>query len=110
MRGVVPATAARPSPRSPTCPVASITLDGSRLIVGGDGIPVSSDGGRRFTAADLGGLPRSVSDVLGVGGALYAATAETSPNGPLKGGRGVLRSTDNGRTWSSVSAGHWSAA
>ncbi|MEN1891239.1 YcxB family protein [Streptomyces mirabilis] len=81
-------------------PVASTTLDGSRLIVGG----------RRFTAADLGGLPRSVSDVLRVGGALYAATAETSPNGLLKGGRGVPRSTDNGRTWSSVSAGHWSAA
>ncbi|WP_069462982.1 S8 family serine peptidase [Actinacidiphila rubida] len=85
--------------------VASITLDGSRLIVGGDGIRISSDGGRTFTAADLGGLPTSVSDVLRVGGALYAATAETWPNGLLKGGRGVLRSTDNGRTWSSVSAG-----
>ncbi|MBY8882264.1 S8 family serine peptidase [Actinacidiphila acidipaludis] len=86
-------------------PVTAITLDGPRLIVGGDGIRVSSDGGRTFTAGNLGGLPASVSDVLRVGGALYAATAETYPNGLLKGGRGVLRSSDDGRTWSSVSAG-----
>jgi subtilisin family serine protease len=86
-------------------PVGAITLDGPRLVVGGNGIRISTDDGRTFTAADLGELPTAVSDVLRVGGALYAATAETFPNGLLKGGRGVLRSTDDGRTWSSVSAG-----
>lgn len=86
-------------------PVASITFDGPRLIVSGDGIRVSTDGGRTFRTADLGGLPTTVSDVLRVGHALYAATTASRPSGLLKGGRGVLRSTDNGRTWTSVSAG-----
>ena len=86
-------------------PATALTLDGPRLIVGGDGIRISSDGGRTFTAADLGALPTSVRDVLRIGSTLYAATGQTRPNGLLKGGRGVLRSTDNGRTWSSISAG-----
>jgi hypothetical protein len=86
-------------------PVGAITFDGPRLIVGGDGIRISTDGGRTFRAADLGGLPTTVSDVVRAGGALYAAAAASRPNGLLKGGRGVLRSTDDGRTWTNVSAG-----
>ena len=85
--------------------VDSITLDGPRLIVGGDGIRVSTDGGRTLRSADLGGLPTSVSDVVRAGSALYAATTRSRPNGLLKSGRGVLRSTDDGRTWTNISAG-----
>ncbi|WP_124279935.1 hypothetical protein [Streptomyces sp. ADI93-02] len=40
-----------------------------------------------------------------MGRTLYAATTTHRPNGLLRGGRGVLRSTDDGRTWGSVSAG-----
>ncbi|MFD9287568.1 S8 family serine peptidase [Streptomyces sp. NPDC060030] len=86
-------------------PVDSITLDAGRLIIGGLGIRISKDGGRTFAAADMGGLPTRVSDVLRVGRTLYAATAAHRPNGLLRGGRGVLRSTDDGRTWGNVSTG-----
>lgn len=85
--------------------VSAIERDGSRLIVGGDGVRVSSDGGKSFRTADVGGLPTRVSDVLRAGGALYAATTPYRANGLLKSGRGVLRSTDNGRTWTNVSSG-----
>jgi subtilisin family serine protease len=86
-------------------PADSIAVDGPRLIVGGHGIRISTDGGRTFGASDLGGLSTRVSDVLRVGDALYAATTSELTNGLLKGGRGVLRSTDDGRTWSNISSG-----
>lgn len=83
----------------------SIVLDGPRLIVGGAGIRVSTDGGRTFTSSDIGGLPTTVSDIVRAGDALYAATTADRQNGLRKGGRGVLRSTDDGRTWTNVSGG-----
>ncbi|MET8437131.1 S8 family serine peptidase [Streptomyces sp900116325] len=85
--------------------VSTIELDGSRLLVGGDGIRVSTDGGRTFRTADTGGLPTRVSDLIRVGKTLYAATTRYVPNGIPRGGRGVLRSTDNGRTWANISTG-----
>ncbi|MGW3631636.1 WD40/YVTN/BNR-like repeat-containing protein [Streptomyces sp. NPDC005122] len=54
-------------------PGAGITLDGPRLIVGGDDIRISTDDGRTFRTADIGGLPTYVSDVLRVGDVLYLA-------------------------------------
>ncbi|WP_274038122.1 S8 family serine peptidase [Actinacidiphila cocklensis] len=85
--------------------VSALAIDGSRLLVGGDGVRVSSDGGRSFRTADTGGLPTSVSDIIRVGGALYAATTSSLVNNLPRGGRGVLRSTDNGQTWANISNG-----
>lgn len=65
----------------------------------------TSDGGRTFRTADTGGLPTRVSDLIRVGKTLYAATTRYVPNGIPRGGRGVLRSTDNGRTWVNISTG-----
>ncbi|MEV0841404.1 hypothetical protein AB0I55_17840 [Actinocatenispora sera] len=46
----------------------------------------------------------------GAGHTLYAATTSYAANGLPQGGRGVLRSTDNGRTWHNVSSGLRSTA
>ncbi|MGW5428316.1 hypothetical protein ACWET9_14020 [Streptomyces sp. NPDC004059] len=75
------------------------------MIVAGYSIRISTDGGQTFRTSDIGGLPTYVRDVLRVGDALCAATARYRPNGVLRGGRGVLRSTDDGRTWSNISTG-----
>jgi subtilisin family serine protease len=85
--------------------VSAIKLDGTRLLVGGAGVRVSTDGGRTFRTADTGNLPTRVSDLTRVGSTLYAATTRYSANGLPKGGRGVLRSTDNGLTWVNISTG-----
>ncbi|MFF0740458.1 S8 family serine peptidase [Streptomyces sp. NPDC004111] len=86
-------------------PVTSLTVDGRRLIVGGSSIRVSTDDGRSFRTADTGPLAIHVSDLLRVRGALYAATTGSKESGLVQGGRGVLRSTDNGLTWENVSSG-----
>jgi subtilisin family serine protease len=86
-------------------PVTAIELDGPRLIVGGDGIRVSTDSGRTFRTADTGGLPTRVPDVLRIGKVLYAASAPFRANGLARNGRGVLRSTDNGLSWENISGG-----
>lgn len=86
-------------------PVSAVLLDGDRLVIGGSTVRFSTDGGRSWREGDTGGLPIHVSQVIRVGGALYAATSEHSVNGVSKGGRGVLRSVNGGRTWHSVSGG-----
>jgi subtilisin family serine protease len=91
-------------------PVRALWLDprARRLVAGGDRIHVSSDGGRTFREADTGELPVNVSSVAASPtdpGTLYAGTTSHTANGLLKGGRGVLRSSDGGRTWVNVSAG-----
>ncbi|MGW0435811.1 S8 family serine peptidase [Micromonospora sp. NPDC003197] len=91
-------------------PVTAIHLDGRRMVVGGAEIRVSTDGGRRFTTAhQLGagqhGLPMRVSQVIEVGGVLYAGTTAYSEAGLLKGGRGVLFSVDGGRSWLNMGGG-----
>ncbi|WSJ90945.1 S8 family serine peptidase [Streptomyces sp. NBC_01304] len=85
--------------------VDTIERDGSRLLLGGDSIRVSTDGGATFRTADTGKLPVRVSDLLRVDGALYAASTSVWETALPRGGRGVLRSTDNGRTWHNISTG-----
>ncbi|MFC7549323.1 S8 family serine peptidase [Plantactinospora sp. GCM10030261] len=90
-------------------PVSAIHLGaGGRIVIGGDQIRVSGNGGKSFTIADTGGLPMRVSDVVAVPGSpnlLYAGTDAYSANGLPRHGRGVLRSADGGRTWENVSGG-----
>lgn len=85
--------------------VSTIEPDGGRLLVGGNGIRLSTDGGRTFRAADTGGLPTRVTDLQRVGQVLYAASGRFTSSGLLKNGRGVLRSTDGGLTWDNISGG-----
>lgn len=87
--------------------VDAISVTGSRIVVGGNKIQVSTDGGAHFTDADSGGLSMRVSDLYAAphGRTLYAATTSYVDHGLLQGGRGVLRSTDGGHTWTSVSGG-----
>ncbi|MFD1277594.1 WD40/YVTN/BNR-like repeat-containing protein [Streptomyces kaempferi] len=85
--------------------VSAIEIDGSRLLVGGNGIRISTDGGHTFRTADTGGLPTHVTDLQRVGQALYAASGRYTSSGLLKNGRGVLRSTDGGLTWDNISTG-----
>ncbi|MFC6929656.1 WD40/YVTN/BNR-like repeat-containing protein [Actinomadura yumaensis] len=88
-------------------PVTKVFTDPSsprRVIAAGAVIRVSDDGGRTFREARAGGPPMRVTDVVAArGGALYASTGAFTDAGLLKGGRGVLRSTDGGRTWANVS-------
>ncbi len=84
-------------------PVASLLHTSRGLIVAGTTIRILSDGRLRDT--DTGDLPLRVSDVVQSGSTLYAATTSYWENGILKGGRGVLRSTDGGRTWHNISGG-----
>ncbi|MEU9464067.1 S8 family serine peptidase [Streptomyces sp. NPDC048312] len=86
-------------------PVTAIDLDGRRLVIGGENVRVSTDGGRTFRTADTGALAIHVSDLLRVGDTYYAATASSGASGLLQGGRGVLRSTDRGRSWHNISTG-----
>ncbi|GAA1623195.1 S8 family serine peptidase [Catellatospora bangladeshensis] len=86
-------------------PVTAIHLDGGRFVLGGDTIRTSTDGGRTFRTADTGPLSLLVSDFAAKGDTLYAATTAHSSYGLAKGGRGVLRSTDGGRTWHNISSG-----
>ncbi|MYT25485.1 S8 family serine peptidase [Streptomyces sp. SID7760] len=86
-------------------PVTALMTDGRRLVVGGASVRISTDDGKTFRTADTGPLAVHVSDLLRVGGALYAATARSTESGLVQGGRGVLRSTDNGLTWENVSGG-----
>ncbi len=86
-------------------PVTAITVTGDRIVVGGSGLAVSEDGGKSFRAGDSGSLPIRVTDVTVAGDTLYAGTASWFGNGLVKGGRGVLASTDGGATWHNVSAG-----
>ncbi len=86
-------------------PVTAITVTEDRIVVGGHGLAVSEDGGKTFRAGDSGSLPIRVTDVAVAGDTLYAGTSSWSGNGLVKGGRGVLASTDGGATWHNVSAG-----
>jgi subtilisin family serine protease len=91
-------------------PVTALNVDKGRIVAGGTEIRVSTDGGRSFTAArQLGagrqGLPIRVSQIVGAGDTLYAGTGAYSAAGLVQGGRGVLRSTDGGRTWVNIGAG-----
>lgn len=89
--------------------VGAVSVDRSgRIVAGGDEIRVSTDGGRTFRTAESGGLGMRVAEIVARPDRpreLYAATTSHSANGLLKGGRGVLRSTDGGLTWVNISGG-----
>ncbi|NED99676.1 S8 family serine peptidase [Phytoactinopolyspora halotolerans] len=88
--------------------VTSVAVSGSRVVAAGPEIRVSDDGGQTFAGAATGDVPMLVGDLL-VSPAdpdtWYAASGPFTANGLVKGGRGVLRSTDGGQTWTNVSAG-----
>ncbi|MDG4798312.1 S8 family serine peptidase [Micromonospora sp. WMMD1082] len=90
-------------------PVSALSVDSRRIIVGGATIRVSTDGGRTFTEARSAGgrftLPMRVSELVESRGVWYAGSADFAEAGLRFGGRGVLRSTDGGRTWSNIGAG-----
>lgn len=89
-----------------TAEVTALGFRGSRLVVGGTAIRLSDDGGHTLTKADTGPLRLSVSSLVNVGGTLYAGTTQRWMPGTLpNGGRGVLRSTDGGKTWDNISRG-----
>ncbi|MBV1852682.1 S8 family serine peptidase [Catellatospora sp. NEAU-YM18] len=85
--------------------VTAIRVDGKRMVVGGQSIRVSTDGGRTFRTGDTGPLLLWVSDFAANGSTLYAGTKSFLADGLAKGGRGVLRSTDGGLTWQNISSG-----
>ncbi|MFI1104475.1 S8 family serine peptidase [Streptomyces melanogenes] len=85
--------------------VDTIEFTGSKMLTGGDAIKLSTDGGKTFRTADTGSLPLRVSDILPVGSTLYAATTSHWDAALPRGGRGVLRSTDGGRSWQNISTG-----
>jgi subtilisin family serine protease len=83
--------------------VSTIRRTGRYLIAAGDAISVSTKNGR-WNTAGLGGVPTSIGDVVVTGKAWYAAGADTFWGVPVA-GRGVLESTDHGRSWHSIGAG-----
>ena len=85
--------------------VDTIERDGTKLFVGGDTIRYSTDGGRSFRTGDTGKLPVRISDIQRVAHALYAASTSVWDKALPRGGRGVLRSTDGGRSWHNISTG-----
>lgn len=92
-------------------PVTAIGVDRrvpERIVLGGRDLRVSTDGGQTFSEGDSGGLPVTIADVVTSPRhpeVLYAASNRFRANGLIKGGRGVFRSTDGGRTWVNVSGG-----
>jgi len=90
-------------------PVSALAaLPGNRLVVGGFGLFVSSDGGVKLRPARQPDLDLSVSALLASPAqpdTLYAATGPFHTAGLLKGGHGVFRSTNDGRTWQPFSSG-----
>ncbi|MFC8127459.1 S8 family serine peptidase [Streptomyces sp. NPDC057302] len=85
--------------------VDSVVFRGKKMITGGTAIRFSTDGGKSFTKADTGDLRIQVSDLLDVDGTLYAGTTSRWQDFTPNGARGVLRSTDGGRTWENISRG-----
>lgn len=85
--------------------VDSVVFHGKKMITGGAAIRYSTDGGRTFAKADTGELRIQVSDLLDVDGTLYAGTTTRWRDFRPNGARGVLRSTDGGRTWENISRG-----
>lgn len=87
-------------------PVSALdAVSGQRLVVAGSQFYLSTNGGVTVRAAREPDLALNVTALLSVGRTLYAGTGAFHTDGLLKGGHGVLRSTDGGATWQLFSAG-----
>ena len=88
--------------------VAVDPADPDHLIAGGRRLHVSEDGGATLRPAFYADLELAIEDIVFDPvrpGVAYAAAACSYPSGLPRGGRGVLRTTDGGRTWGSFAAG-----
>ena len=88
--------------------VAIDPADPDHLIAGGRRLHVSEDGGATLRPAFYADLELAIEDIVFDPvrpGVAYAAAACSYPSGLPRGGRGVLRTTDGGRTWGSFAAG-----
>ncbi len=92
-------------------PLGAIALDPrdpARMIAGGSRLYVSEDGGTTLREAFYADVELAIADVVFDPvrpGVAYAAAACSYVSGLPRGGRGVLRTTDGGRTWSSFAQG-----
>ncbi|MGH3678937.1 MAG: S8 family serine peptidase [Natronosporangium sp.] len=95
--------------RRQSVPTTAIGIDPERpqrLVLGGHRLWVSRDAGASLEPSRYLPLRLWVSDVeFGRGGQVYASTASFYDAGLLKGGRGVLVSGDDGRSFRSISDG-----
>jgi subtilisin family serine protease/photosystem II stability/assembly factor-like uncharacterized protein len=83
-------------------------VDSDNLVIGGSELYYSTDGGKTLTKSEYTNIPMNVNDILSSPSnpdILYAATGYHYELGMVKNGRGVLRSLDGGKTWSSFSKG-----
>jgi photosystem II stability/assembly factor-like uncharacterized protein len=84
-------------------PVTALSAPGGdEVVVGGDALRYSDDGGASFRQATYPPVDISVAALLAAPetpSVVYAALGSSYEAGFLKGGRGVWRSTDGGRTW-----------
>ncbi|WP_221567833.1 S8 family serine peptidase [Alkalihalobacillus sp. TS-13] len=92
-------------------PINTITVNPENpehLMIGGRDLFYSEDGGKTLHEADFTNLSMYVNDILispENPDIVYASTGSFYEAGLLKSGRGVLHSTDGGRTWSNFSQG-----
>jgi len=92
-------------------PVQSLAVNPdnpSHLLVGGETLFISEDGGETLEESDYLDIRMSVSDLLFQSNdpnIVYAATDTFKEADLIKSGRGVLRSTDRGKSWKSFSNG-----
>ncbi|MGG0177806.1 S8 family serine peptidase [Gottfriedia acidiceleris] len=93
-------------------PVSSIAIDShnpNHLLLGGNHLYISNDGGKTLEMAKGAGtaeLNMYVNDIIVSPthhNIVYAASGSFYESGLLKGGRGVLTSIDGGKTWTNLS-------
>lgn len=89
-------------------PITEVLYTGDKLIFGGERLYTSSDGGKSFKEGKYP-IEIKVSDILQSPkdpNTLYAATTfNPKVEGLYRSGRGVLKSTDGGLTWTNFSYG-----
>ena len=89
--------------------IAVDPADPDRMVIAGRSIHTSTDGGRTLVATQHADMPMWIADLLLLpdgSGRIYAEAAHFYDElGVLKGGRGVLSSTDGGASWTSLTPG-----
>ncbi|WP_331736470.1 hypothetical protein OG426_54620 (plasmid) [Streptomyces canus] len=85
--------------------VNTVLLAGSRLLIGGDTIRYSDDGGTTFHDAFIEHYedPLRVVAFAQHDDVLFAGTTSWYDSNPIRVGQGVMRSRDNGKTWHDAS-------